>query len=144
MQTLRLGERFALLAPYVPAAAILVGVVVAQVWALPGNDVAWLLTLAEKLLAGARPDIDFIEFNPPAAYLVYVPAAALGHVLGIKSDLVVIVLTVAAALVGICAAGWILSRASLLRRREWPSRRLLRCHRRQPNSKRDHNSDLHH
>jgi hypothetical protein len=120
MQTLRLGERFALLAPYAPAAAILVGVVIAQVWALPGNDVAWLLTLAEKLLAGARPDIDFIEFNPPAAYLVYVPAAAIGHLLRIKSDLVLIVMTIAAVLVSICAAGWILTRANLLGRREWP------------------------
>lgn len=118
MQILTLRKRLLAAARYLPAAAVLVGVVVAQGFALPGNDVAWLLTLAEKYLAGARPDIDFIEFNPPAAYLIYVPAAAIARAIGIKSDLVLIALTTAAAAGSICAAGAIVSRAGLLDARD--------------------------
>lgn len=118
MQILTARKRLLAAARYLPAAAVLVGVVVAQGFALPGNDVAWLLTLAEKLLGGARPDIDFIEFNPPAAYLIYVPAAVIARALSIKSDLVLIALTTAAAVGSICAAGAIASRAGLLDARD--------------------------
>jgi hypothetical protein len=108
-------------APYLPAAAILSGVIAVQTFALPGNDVAWLLTLAEKLLAGARPDVDFIEFNPPASYLIYVPAAAIGRVFGVKSDFVLIALTALATVCSICAAGSILARARLMNVEDRPA-----------------------
>ena len=46
------------------------------------SDVAWLLTLGEKLLDGQRLYVDLIETNPPASVLVYLPAISLGRALG--------------------------------------------------------------
>ena len=38
------------------------------------GDNSWLLTVAEKTIDGARPYVDVIESNPPAAFLFYAPA----------------------------------------------------------------------
>src|SRR5207302_6062799 len=46
---------------YAPAATVLVVGVALQCVTIANHDVAWLLTLAERLLSGAHPDIDFIE-----------------------------------------------------------------------------------
>ena len=38
------------------------------------GDNSWLLTVAEKTIDGARPYVDVIESNPPAAFLFHAPA----------------------------------------------------------------------
>jgi len=52
-------------------------------------DVAWLLTLGEKLLAGQRPYIDMIETNPPMSILLYLPALIAGRGLGVAPEILV-------------------------------------------------------
>ena len=52
-------------------------------------DVSWLLTLGERLLAGERPYIDFIEVNPPASIFLYLPALVLARVSGLSPEFMV-------------------------------------------------------
>jgi hypothetical protein len=64
-------------------------------------DVAWLLTLGEKLLAGQRPYIDMIETNPPMSILLYLPALIAGRGLGVAPEILVnalVLLAIAASL----------------------------------------------
>jgi hypothetical protein len=68
-------------------------------------DVAWLLTLGEKMLAGQRPYVDIFEANPPMSILIYLPAVLAGQGLGVTPDLMVIVLVLlgAVASLGVCS-----------------------------------------
>ena len=56
-------------------------------------DVAWLLTLGEKLLDGQRPYIDMFETNPPMSILLYLPAVISGRGLGVAPEIMVNILT---------------------------------------------------
>jgi hypothetical protein len=60
------------------AGAILLGTFVYQIPHVLNPDLAWLLTVAERLLQGARLGVDITELNPPASVLIYMPAAFLG------------------------------------------------------------------
>jgi len=68
-------------------------------------DIAWLLTMGEKMLAGQRPYIDMFEANPPMSILLYLPAVIAGHGLGVSPDTMVkvLVLGACAASVALCA-----------------------------------------
>src|SRR5215813_8039218 len=52
------------------------------------TDVAWGFTMAEKVLAGARPYVDFIEPNPPSYIYVYLPAVIIAQRTGLSPELV--------------------------------------------------------
>jgi hypothetical protein len=52
-------------------------------------DNSWLISVAERWLAGAQPYVDVLETNPPGAFLIYAPAAALGRLLHLPSEFVV-------------------------------------------------------
>ena len=52
------------------------------------GDNSWLISVAEALLQGARPYVDLVETNPPGAFLIYVPAAALAKLLHLSTELV--------------------------------------------------------
>lgn len=73
-----------------PEAAILLAAFAMQVPLVLNADLGWLLTVCEKMLAGARLGVDVIELNPPLSVLMYMPAAFLGRALAIPSHLVVI------------------------------------------------------
>jgi hypothetical protein len=85
-----------------PIAAILAALAVAIHVAIPlPSDVAWLLTVNERLLAGQHLYVDILETNPPmAAWLYFVPAL-LGHLTGIRAELFVVLETVAVALLAL-------------------------------------------
>ena len=72
-------------------------------------DVAWLLTLGEKMLAGQRPYIDVFESNPPMSILLYLPAVITGRALRVSPDAMVIVLVLVAILVSLALCGRILA-----------------------------------
>jgi hypothetical protein len=52
-------------------------------------DVTWLLTVGEKLLAGQRVYSDIVETNPPAAFLIYLPAILLGRLFRLPPETLV-------------------------------------------------------
>src|ERR1043166_4396027 len=45
------------------------------------TDVSWAFTMAEKVLAGERPYVDFIEPNPPSYIYVHLPPVVVGRLL---------------------------------------------------------------
>jgi hypothetical protein len=73
----------------------------------PANtDIAWLLTVGEHVLDGARPYADIIETNPPGSVLLYMPAVLLARAFGLVPEVAVVLLTTlcAAASLGLSAA----------------------------------------
>ena len=105
---------------YAPALALLLVGVGLQFITVPNDDVAWLLTIAERLLAGARPDVDFIEFNPPASYLTFVPASLVSHLMGVTPEAAMVVMMTALVVTCVVASGAILGRAGLIERWQMP------------------------
>jgi hypothetical protein len=72
-------------------------------------DVAWLLTLGEKMLAGQRPYIDMFETNPPMSILLYLPAVIAGRGLGVAPEILVNVLVLLAIAASLALSGRALS-----------------------------------
>src|SRR6202012_3540758 len=66
------------------------------------TDVAWLLTVGERVLDGQRLYSDIVEINPPMAVLVFLPGIALARALGLDPQVVIdaqILLLAAASMV---------------------------------------------
>lgn len=76
------------------------------------TDVSWLITVGERVLAGARLYVDIFELNPPASVLIYVPGILLAHVLGVRPELTTAALT-------LLLAGLSFALAATLARRSW-------------------------
>lgn len=49
------------------------------------EDVSWLLLVADRVVAGARLYVDFLEVNPPASIFIYVPSVILSGITGMSS-----------------------------------------------------------
>ena len=96
------------------ALAALAAAIVAQARFGAIADVSWMITISEKWLDGATPYVDFIETNPPAAILLYLPPVALARALGAHAEFVVAAWGFAACGASAAAAAAILSRAGLL------------------------------
>lgn len=77
-------------------------------------DTSWLLYVAERTLDGAVPYRDILETNPPASFLIYMPAVALAQLVGAAPETVTIVLTVMATGFSLALSDLILRRAGLL------------------------------
>lgn len=56
-------------------------------------DVAWGLTMSEKLLGGHRLYVDLLETNPPMTTWLYLPAVLLSRLTGLSGDGLQILLT---------------------------------------------------
>ena len=80
-------------------------------------DVSWMITICEKWLDGAVPYVDFIETNPPAAILLYLPPVALARLLGAHPEFMVAAWGFAACAASLAAAAAILERAGLVEAR---------------------------
>jgi hypothetical protein len=82
----------------------------------PSSDVSWLITFCERVLAGDRPYIDVIESNPPAAFLIYMPAVLAAHVTGFSPEALVDLFVFIAVAASLSFCGLILGRAGLTAR----------------------------
>lgn len=85
------------------------------------TDVAWLLTVGEKWLDGARLYRDIIETNPPGAVLLYMPAILLGRAIGFAPEAMVVLLT----FLGACTSLWLAWRIAKPPRDAWPAAAFL-------------------
>src|SRR5579871_4317978 len=83
------AAEFRSLVGYWPAAAALALATIVRSVSWLNCDVSWNLTLGGKVLAGARPYIDFSDPNPPASFLIYVPAILIGREFGVSAEFVV-------------------------------------------------------
>jgi hypothetical protein len=87
-------------------AVIALAALVERHFVMANPDVAWLLTVGEKVLDGARPYVDLLEINPPASIWLYMPFVWLGRVLHLQPERLIDVVFLAAA----AASAWSLGR----------------------------------
>jgi hypothetical protein len=101
------------------AALALVAVAVAALAlrrVLPANnDVSWLLTAGEQVLAGKTLYAGVIETNPPIAVLAYIPAILIARAAGIAAEPVVDALMMLAMIVSLVCVALMLRRSGRLR-----------------------------
>ena len=108
------------LSSYWPALLVLVIAVIVRSNIWLNADVSLLLTLGERVLAGARAYVDFSETNPPASILLYLPAIYFGQLIALPAELVLTVFVFAAAVASCWLVARILSSSALLSAREEP------------------------
>jgi hypothetical protein len=102
-------------------ASLLLVAVAARVFAPAGTDVAWLLTVGEKWLDGARLYRDIVETNPPGAVLLYMPAILLGRATGFAPEIMVALFT----FLGAGTSLWLAWRIAKPPRDAWPAAAFL-------------------
>jgi hypothetical protein len=78
-------------------------------------DVAWLLTVGEKVLDGQGLYVNILETNPPASVLIYWPAILLARAIGLSPEPVLDILVVLGAGSSLWLAGRALAGAGVLR-----------------------------
>lgn len=79
-------RRWPQLAGVLPAAAVFLAAALLRLVIAGNSDVSWGITVAEKILAGARLYVDVIEVNPPASIYLYLPQTALARALSLKPE----------------------------------------------------------
>src|SRR4051812_36692461 len=74
----------------VPASLIVIVLValVERWYVMPNANVAWLLTVAERMIDGQRIYVDTIETNPPFSIWLYLPAVWIGRLLRLRPEYV--------------------------------------------------------
>ena len=114
------GERVSM-AARTQALIVPVGTILLLVWQLImplAPDVAWLVTVSERMLDGQQLYSEIFETNPPMAGLLYMLPVLLGRLLGVSPDPLITVQTVAFALLGTGLAAHLVTRYRLLSRPE--------------------------
>jgi len=103
---------------YLPTVAVLFAAIIVRSMSWLDTDVSCLITLAEKVLAGAKPYVDFDEFNLPASVLLYVPEVVIGRWLGVAPEAIVTISVFGATAASLWLTGRILTASSLLARQD--------------------------
>ena len=90
-------------------------------------DVAWLITVSERILAGGRLYIDILEPNPPMAGYLYMPPVLVARALGLSPEPFVVLWTILFGLVSTGFAARDITEHRLLKHAElfWPVALLL-------------------
>ncbi len=96
------------------AAVVAIMAVIQQAVGHLNGDNSWFLTFAEKYRDGLVPYVDVSDPNPPAAFLVYLPAVLIARGLSIAPELVLATITFVGTAAAIFLSGAILRRAGLL------------------------------
>jgi hypothetical protein len=99
-----------------PSIAIAALAIVAQSLRETAADVSWLITLCEKTVAGETPYVDFIESNPPAAFLIYMPGTLAARSVGASPEFMVALFGFLAIAASLALCSLILRQAGLASR----------------------------
>ena len=99
-----------------PLAAIVLLAVGEQILLGVNTDVSWNITLAERVLDGQRPYIDFIEINPPSSFLLCLIPTLAARLTGLTPEFMVDVLCFAAAGASLALAAAILVESGVIAR----------------------------
>lgn len=78
------------------------------------GDNSWFILFAERVIDGARAYVEIGDPNPPAAFLVYAPAAVVARALGLATEAMVVVEVFALAALTLALSGAVLRRTGLL------------------------------
>lgn len=98
------------------ALAAVCGAVLCQAYFGVNQDTSWLIEVAARTLDGAVPYRDLMEPNPPASFLIEMPAVLLGHALDVSAEAATVALVMLGAGASALLTGAILRRAGLLDR----------------------------
>ena len=82
----RPARRWPQFAGVLPSAAVFLAAALLRFFIAGNSDVSWGITVAEKILAGARLYVDVIEVNPPASIYLYLPQTALARALSLQPE----------------------------------------------------------
>ncbi|MCB1541770.1 MAG: hypothetical protein KDJ25_13300, partial [Rhodoblastus sp.] len=95
--------------------ALIVALAIAQQAAghLNGDD-SWFILFAERVANGAKAYFDISDPNPPAGFLIYMPAVFLARVVGLSAEFWTVVETFIFTFGALALSGVLLSRANLL------------------------------
>lgn len=94
--------------------AIVLAAAAVQLLSKTNTDVSWLLTLSERWLAGERPYVEFIEVNPPASILLYMPAVLVSRLSGLSPEAATIALMLGGAVASAALTSGLVTRARLV------------------------------
>ncbi len=99
--------------------AVIVALAIAQQASghLNGDD-SWFILFAERVANGAKAYVDISDPNPPAGFLVYMPAVFMARAAGLSAEFWTVVETFALAFLSLALGAAILSRGGLLAREE--------------------------
>ncbi len=111
------GLARALSSPWLGLAMVAAAIAI-QVFGPLNGDNAWLLTVAEKVLDGARPYVDVIESNPPMAFLFYAPAILVARLAHIRVEFPVTAFVFLCAAASIALSGRVARAAEIVSSRE--------------------------
>lgn len=92
---------------------VLIAIALRAVWPV-NHDVSWLLELAQRTLDGAVPYRDFLEVNPPASILIYMPAVILSRLTGTSPERMTDALVFLATPCSLATCAGILNKAKLI------------------------------
>lgn len=93
-----------------PLAGIFLLGMAAQIYWGVNTDTSWNITLAEKVLDGERPYVDFIEINPPLSFFLYMPPTLIARLSGTTPEFMVDLFCFAGAALSLWLSGIILAR----------------------------------
>lgn len=82
-------------------------------------DVSWFITFAEKFVDGRVPYVEVSDPNPPAAFLVFVPAVLIARALQVATEAVVAAMVFVGAAASIAFAFYVLRHGAARSRRAW-------------------------
>jgi hypothetical protein len=85
------------------------------------TDVAWLLTVGERVLDGQRLYLDIVEINPPMAVLAFLPGIAMARALGVDPQYVIDAEMLLLAAASMLVTARILRLSSALEPMKWVS-----------------------
>ncbi|MFV0279564.1 MAG: hypothetical protein ACK5JM_02240 [Rhodoblastus sp.] len=100
------------------AALIVVAAIAQQAAGHLNGDDSWFILFAEKVAGGARAYVDISDPNPPAGFLVYMPAVYLARLFGLDTEFWTVVQTFVLVFASLALSGAILSRCGLIAREE--------------------------
>ncbi len=97
------------------AMAVILAIAIGLRCILPANtDIAWLLTVGERVLGGETLYRDVIETNPPIAVWTYIPGLLLGRLLHIRPEIVTDALVFLGVAISLGLSALILKRSRAL------------------------------
>jgi hypothetical protein len=105
--------------PWLPIALVFVAVIGLRLVVPLNTDVAWLLTVGERVLDGQRLYSDIVEINPPMAVLALLPGIALARALGLDPKYVIDAQILLLAIASMLATARILRLSSALDPVKW-------------------------
>jgi hypothetical protein len=112
---------------YWPGVLVLGSAALARCFVWLNSDVSWLLTFSEVVLTDPTPYADYNETNPPACFLIYLPAILISRIAAVSAEFVVNALVFVGVLACLWIAQRVLSTCKLIKQRHKLAIFVLAC-----------------